>query len=164
MCGASGFHDETLAASSPRSLVSINGPTGNPDSPDFTMTDLRPEAMYFEHLAQGRLMLQRSRASGSFFFYPRVAAPMSGARDLEWVEASGLGTVYSTTVVRVRPPHEPYNVSLVDLLEGPRVMSRVEGVAPDAVRIGMKVKARIGQQDDKPILLFDVMPDEVSQA
>ena len=35
-------------------------------------------------------------------------------------------------------------------------MCRVEGVEPEAVRIGMKVRSRIGTQDDKPILLFDV--------
>jgi uncharacterized OB-fold protein len=128
------------------------------------MNDIRPEATYFAQLAQGKFMLQRSRASGKYFFYPRVAEPVTGARDLEWVEASGRGTVHATTVVRARPPHQPYNVVLVELEEGPRVMSRVEGIAPDAVRIGMKVQVRIGQQDDKPILLFDVAPDVRSRA
>jgi uncharacterized OB-fold protein len=119
------------------------------------MSDPRPEQEYFAHLAQGRFMLQRSRASGRCFFYPRVAAPVTGDRDLEWVPASGRGTVYATTIVRPKPPQAPYNVVLVDLEEGVRVMSRVEGVAPEAVTIGMPVQARIGAQDDKPILLFD---------
>src|ERR1700730_10842297 len=104
-------------------------------------------------------MLQRSRVSGKYFFYPRVAEPVTGARDLEWVEASGRGTVHATTVVRPKPPLQPYNVVLVDLEEGPRVMSRVEGIPPDQVRIGMKVKARIGKQDEREILLFDVAAD-----
>jgi uncharacterized OB-fold protein len=124
-----------------------------------TLSDIRPEQEYFEHLAQGRFMLQRSRVSGKYFFYPRVAEPMTGARDLEWVEASGRGTVYATTVVRTKPPLRPYNVALVDLEEGPRIMSRVEGIAPDEVRIGMKVRARIGKQDEREILLFDVVAD-----
>lgn len=119
------------------------------------MNDPRPEQEYFAHLAQGRFMLQRSRASGRCFFYPRVAAPVSGDRDLEWVPASGRGTVHATTIVRPKPPQQPYNVVLVDLEEGVRVMSRVEGIAPEAVKIGMPVQARIGTQDDKPILLFD---------
>ncbi|GAB3661981.1 Zn-ribbon domain-containing OB-fold protein [Ramlibacter alkalitolerans] len=119
------------------------------------MSDPRPEQEYFAHLAQGRFMLQRSRASGRCFFYPRVAAPQTGERDLEWVPASGRGTVYSTTIMRPRPPQQPYNVVLVDLEEGVRVMSRVEGVPPEAVKIGMPVQARIGMQDEKPILLFD---------
>jgi uncharacterized OB-fold protein len=124
------------------------------------MPDTPPQPAYFAHLAQGRFMLQRSRASGRYFFYPRVAEPVTGVRDLEWVEASGRGTVHATTVVRVKPPQQPYNVALVDLDEGPRVMSRVEGIAPEAVRIGMKVRARIGTQDERPILLFDPAPGE----
>jgi hypothetical protein len=119
------------------------------------MPDIRPEQEYFAHLAQGRFMLQRSRSTGRFFFHPRVAEPVTGNRDLEWVAASGLGTVHATTVVRPKPPQQPYNVVLVDLEEGPRVMSRVEGIGPEAVRIGMEVLARIATQDEKAILLFD---------
>lgn len=100
-------------------------------------------------------MLQRAAGNGRAFFYPRVAEPVTGSRNLEWVEASGRGTVYAATIVRPKPPQAPYNVVLVDLEEGPRVMSRVEGIAPEAVRIGMAVRARIGIQDEQPILLFD---------
>lgn len=123
------------------------------------MTEIQPEQEFFAHLAQGKFMLQRSRSSGKCFFYPRVAEPVTGARDLEWVEVSGRGTVHATTVVRVKPPQQPYNVVLVDLEEGPRVMSRVEGMAPDAVYIGMKVQARIGSQDERPLLLFVMATD-----
>ncbi|WP_028602406.1 Zn-ribbon domain-containing OB-fold protein [Ottowia thiooxydans] len=123
------------------------------------MTEIRPEQEFFAHLARGKFMLQRSRSSGKCCFYPRVAEPVTGARDLEWVEASGRGTVHATTVVRVKPPQQAYNVVLVDLEEGPRVMSRVEGLAPEAVYIGMKVQARIGSQDERPLLLFDMAAD-----
>ena len=119
------------------------------------MSDPRPEQEYFAHLAQGRLMLQRSRSTGRFVFYPRVAEPVTGATDLEWVEASGRGTVYAATVARPRPPQPPYSVVLVDLEEGVRMMSRVEGVAPEAVRIGMPVQARIATDGDKPLVVFD---------
>ena len=118
--------------------------------------EIRPEQEYFAHLAQGRFMLQRSRSSGRHLFYPRVAEPVTGARDLEWVPASGLGTVHAVTVMRPKPPQQPYNVVLVDLDEGPRMMSRVEGVAPDAVRIGMRLRARIATQDEKPLVVFDL--------
>ena len=117
---------------------------------------MHPEQEYFAHLARGRFMLQRSRSSGRCYFYPRVAEPVTGTRDLEWVAASGRGTVHATTVVRPKPPQLPYNVVLVDLEEGPRVMCRVEGIAPEAVQIGMQVRSRIGNQDNKPILLFEV--------
>lgn len=108
-----------------------------------------------EFLAQGEFMLQRSRSSGAFVFYPRVAAPRTGATDLEWVKASGLGTVYSTTVIRQKPPKMDYNVALIDLKEGPRMMSRVEGLAPQDVKIGMPVRAKIISEDDKPFVVFE---------
>ncbi len=122
--------------------------------PDIT---IKPEQEYFAHLSQGRFMLQRSRSSGEFFFYPRVAAPVTGARDLEWAEVSGRGVVYAVTIMRPKPPQAPYNVVLVDLEEGPRMMSRVEGVEPQAVRIGMAVMARITTQDEKPLVVFDAV-------
>jgi uncharacterized OB-fold protein len=118
---------------------------------------LKPEQAYFAFLAEGRFMIQRSRASGEHVFYPRVAAPRTGTLDLEWVPASGDGTVYATTVVRRKPPEPAFNVALIDLAEGPRMMSRVEGVAPQDVRIGMAVKARIDTVDGKPLVVFDAV-------
>lgn len=115
-----------------------------------------PEAHWRQALAEGRFLLQRSPGDGRHFYPPRVIAPSPGGDALEWVEASGRGTVYAVTVISPKPPAQPYNVVLVDLAEGPRMMSRVEGLAAAEVTIGMAVQARIGAQDDgEPILLFD---------
>lgn len=113
-----------------------------------------PESEYFAHLAAGRFMLQRSVGTGGYVFYPRVAEPVTGATDLEWVEASGRGTVYSSTVIRQKSPAADYNVALIDLAEGPRLLSRVDGVTPDQVRIGMPVWARIIRDGETPVLVF----------
>ena len=102
-------------------------------------------------------MLQRCRMSGGFIFYPRVAEPKTGATDFDWVEASGRGTVYSTTVVRQKPPASDYNVALIELAEGVRMMSRVVGIAPADVKIGMSVRARIVVEDDAPLVEFEAM-------
>ena len=99
-------------------------------------------------------MIQRNRKTGRAFFYPRLAEPVTGETDLEWFAPSGRGSVYSTTVVRTKPPVEPYNVALVDLEEGPRVTARVIGIPPSDVKIGMKVQARIAQVDGKALLVF----------
>jgi uncharacterized OB-fold protein len=96
-------------------------------------------------------MLQRSRSTGRYVFYPRVLIPGTGERDLEWVPASGGGTVYAITVNRTR--EGAYNVALIDLDEGPRMMSRVDGV--ETVPIGTKVRARIVQEDGEPLVVFD---------
>ncbi|MGE0253559.1 MAG: Zn-ribbon domain-containing OB-fold protein [Alphaproteobacteria bacterium] len=114
-----------------------------------------PERQFREQLALGRFMLQRARRSGRCFFYPRVAEPGTGDADLEWVEASGAGTVYSTTVVRRAPDKGgDFNIALVDLAEGPRLLSRVLDIAPDAVRIGMPVSARIDVIDGEHAVVF----------
>jgi uncharacterized OB-fold protein len=116
---------------------------------------LKPDADYQAFLQEGRFMIQRGRSSGRHHFYPRALEPGTGHDDLEWVPASGLGTVYSTTVVRVRPPAPSYNVALIDLAEGPRMMSRVEGLAPEDVHIGMAVRARIVSEDGTAFVVFD---------
>nr|WP_313808482.1 OB-fold domain-containing protein [Sphingobium sp.] len=115
---------------------------------------IQPEAEWRAHLAEGRFMIQRSRSTGGHVFYPRVAEPGTGAQDLEWVEASGLGTVHAVTIVRKKDPADSYNVVLIDLAEGPRLMSRVDGIAVDDVKIGMAVRAHIIQEGDKPLLVF----------
>ncbi len=130
-----------------------------PATPIPTTDELRPLRDYQAYLDEGRFMLLRDRTTGEAFFFPRVLAPVTGSRDLEWFEASGRGTVYAVTVVQKRPPTPNYNVVLVDLEEGPRVMSRVEGLAPDDVFIDMKVQARVAQVDGKGILLFDPAPE-----
>ena len=117
--------------------------------------DTGPEAHWRAALTNGEFLLQRSRSSGAFNFPPRVMAPGVGSDDLEWVRALGAGTVYSVTVISPKPPAEPYNVVLVDLAEGPRVMSRVEGHDPNDVTIGMAVQARIVRGEEGAVLLFD---------
>lgn len=111
------------------------------------------DAQFQRHLDEGRFMIQRSRNSGRAFYYPRVAEPGSGDTDLEWFAPSGRGVVYSTTVVRMKPPAESYNVALVDLEEGPRVTTRVVGVPPGDVRIGLRVQAKIEPVQGKGALL-----------
>ena len=61
------------------------------------------------------------------------------------------GVVYATTVVH-RRGEEPYNVCLVDLDEGTRVMGRVAGLAPADVAIGLRVQARL---DDDGVTVYD---------
>jgi len=102
-----------------------------------------------------RILILRSRSTGGYVFYPRVAEPLTGATDLEWVEPSGIGTVYSTTVIRQKPPTPDYNLALIDLAEGPRMMSRVEGIAPDKVQIGMRVKAKVIREKDASLVVFE---------
>ncbi len=103
-------------------------------------------------LNAGRFLLQRSKSTGRHCFPPRVASLGDGTCDLEWVEASGDGTVYAVTVVSRRPDKGGnYNIAIVELDEGPRMMSRIVGIESEAVRIGMPVRARIATPDFGPL-------------
>jgi hypothetical protein len=119
-------------------------------------SSIGPQQAFQMHLAEGRFMLQRSVQTGAWIYYPRSVAPVTG-EELEWAEHSGLGTVYSTTSIRKRPPEPAINVALIDLDEGPRMMSRVEGIDSQDVRIGMRVKAHIvrsGDEDAPHLVVF----------
>lgn len=118
------------------------------------MTQPPPTATYFKHLANGRFLIQRSASTKEWVFYPRMMAPGSGATDLEWAEPSGRGTVYAATVSRKKPPEPSGSVVIVELDEGPRMMSRVDGIPAKEVRIGMRVVAKIvdGLDNDKIVV------------
>lgn len=113
-----------------------------------------PEADWRRALREGRIMLQRARDTGNIFFPPRLGEPGSGDRDWEWIDAPGLATVYSVSVIHPRPPEEPYNVVIVDFDGGGRLMSRVEGVEASMVKIGMRVTPQITTRADEEFVTF----------
>lgn len=96
-----------------------------------------PRATYDEGLAAGELRYQTCAACAKVVFYPRVICPGCGGADLEWQRSAGRGVVYSTTTVSQRD--NSYNVCLVDLAEGFRMMSTVPAEAEE-LRIGDRVE------------------------
>jgi uncharacterized OB-fold protein len=94
-------------------------------------------APFWEACKDGRLMIGLCRDTGRHFFPPRGVSPYTLSLHVELVEASGRGTLYSFTVMRVA---EPYIAAMVELAEGPRVFTNLVQVAPEAVRIGMALR------------------------
>jgi uncharacterized OB-fold protein len=114
-----------------------------------------PDATFREHLQQGRFMIQKCAKCGAFIFYPRLLCTECGASDLAWQVASGNGTVYSTTVVRRRAEQGgDYNVAVIELKEGPHLMSKVIDMPPADVAIGMPVRAAIDKTESGPLVVF----------
>lgn len=112
-----------------------------------------PDAHWDEALRGGRFLIQRCPTCRVHRFPPAIVCANCGATSQQWVEAEGHGTVYATTTVRAR--EGDYNVSLITLDEGCRLMSRVDGMAPDSVRIGMRVRSRIAAADGaEPVVIF----------
>ena len=130
------------------------------------MTDLlkqSPLGVYVEHCKKGELAYQVCTDDNTPVFFPRAVAPKTGSGNLEWRVSKGLGTVYSTTVVHAARDQPPFNVALIDIDEGYRMMSRVEDIDPMQVRIGMRVKVRINPGDEKQLPYPVFTPAEGAQ-
>ena len=110
---------------------------------------------YQAELDAGRFCIQQCPQCSQHVFTPRELCPHCGASPLKWVRASGAGTVYSTSTIARKPEAGGnYNVALIDLDEGVRMMSRVEDVAPEAVFIGQRVQARVAQREGRGLVVF----------
>ena len=127
---------------------------------DSEMTDMEnspgPDAVFAAKLAEGVFEIQKCNSCSTYVFHPRVICPACGSAALEWVAPSGQGTIYARTVVRRKPERGgDYNVVLVDLAEGVRMMSRVDGIANDEIAAGLKVTATIGEgSNGEPAVVF----------
>lgn len=133
------------------------------------MSDPRPEhrprpapvvdpesAPYWSATLEGRLVLQRCSLCGRHQHYPRAHC-LSCRGPLEWVDAAGTGTIYSFTVIRQNPSRAfrhliPFVVALVDLDEGPRVMTNVVGCPPERVEVGARVRVAFEPVSDEAAL------------
>ncbi len=121
-------------------------------------------AQYQAMLNRGEFCIQRCSVCAKHIYFPREICPHCGANSLDWVVPSGHGTVYAvTTVQRKSDAGGNYNVSLVDLDEGVRLMSRVTMLPPEAVRIGLRVGARVQVTDGVGLVVFDSIDSAASQ-
>ena len=114
------------------------------------------QARHQQALDQGRFLIQLCAACGKHVYFPRELCPHCGAADPALVAPAGGGTVQAVTTLHRKPEQGGnYHVCLVDLDEGVRLLSRVEGVAPDAVSVGLRVRARVLVADGKGLVVFD---------
>lgn len=116
-------------------------------TPRFTPNPDGLAAEFYRHLAGGELRLQRCRC-GTWRHPPRLLCGRCGSERAEWGAVAGRGVVYTWTVTHqpLAPPFAddvPYAVVVVELAEGPRIVTAVRGVEPSALRIGLPVELRV---------------------
>jgi hypothetical protein len=121
------------------------------------------QARHQQALDQGRFLIQQCGACGRHVYFPRELCPHCGALAPALVAPAGAGTVVAVT--RLRRKAEAggdYHVCLVDLDEGVRLMSRVEGLAPEAVTVGLRVRARVQVEAGRGLVVFDACDPAVT--
>lgn len=93
---------------------------------------------YWKAAREGVLRIKRCTACSKVHYYPRALCPYC-LSDTEWVDASGLGTIYSVTVTRRAGPI-PYALAYVQLDEGVSMLTNIVDCDLDSLRIGDRVK------------------------
>ena len=110
-------------------------------SPDF---DTAP---WWDAVRRHRLLIRRCRSCAEPHFYPRPFCPSCWSTDVTWEDASGRATLYTYSIVRVNdlppfPERVPYVAAVVDLAEGPRMMTNVVDCDFDDLAIGMPLTVK----------------------
>ena len=134
----------------------------SPAMPRRPLPQSTPETKEFwEGTQRGELRIQRCRSCGNAYFYPRPFCPNCSSKDVEWFTASGRAKLYSY-VINHRPAHGfddivPYVIAVVQLEEGPRMMTNVIGVEPAPANLPIDLPLEVTfekQSDDITLPLF----------
>jgi uncharacterized OB-fold protein len=103
---------------------------------------------FWDAAAVGELHIQRCSGCGEHVFYPRRFCPHCGSPDLAWVRAGGRAVLDSYVISHVPGPgfadEVPYVIAIVRLEEGPRMLSRLAGVAPDPAVLELDMPLLVG--------------------
>jgi uncharacterized OB-fold protein len=100
---------------------------------------------YWDGLREKRLLIPKCEECGGVWFPPSRLCPHCSSLKTGWVQASGRGKIFSFVIFhRVYHPgfsgEVPYGVALVELEEGPRVLSNIVGVGPEELACEMRVR------------------------
>lgn len=129
------------------------------------MSQNRPEidtttSAFWKAAAEGRLLGSRCAECSAIAEYPRGFCPSCWSNRVEDVELSGKATLYTYSLVHMNPmppfgDHVPYVAAVVELEEGPRLMTRLIDIDPESVAIGMRLSARFETVDEgEGLVLF----------
>lgn len=126
--------------------------------------DVTPESdPFWSGAAEGRLLLRQCHDCGLVYYYPRALCPDCLSDDVSWIEATGIGEVYSystTGSVSGWPEeHLPIVLAYVELDEGPRVMTNVLA-APERVEVGLQVRVDFVETETDSVAVPVFVPDE----
>jgi uncharacterized protein len=109
---------------------------------------------FWDALSEGRLITTRGKTSGRLTFPPKPFCPYDWGREVEWVDLSGRGKLYSQTVIHAAPAafarEAPLRNGIVDLNEGLRVAARIL----DAPALDAAMECVVLRYADGPLFAF----------
>ncbi|MCI0756200.1 Zn-ribbon domain-containing OB-fold protein [Teichococcus vastitatis] len=108
---------------------------------------------FWEAAREGRLLIGRNTKTGKVHYPPRPVCPFDDEGEVEFVAASGRGTIYSYSHMHAKTP---YVIAYVELAEGPRMMTNIVDCDPAALRVGLPVRLVFVPSEDpaQPIPMF----------
>lgn len=116
--------------------------------------------LYWDKATERELWIQRCVTTGKHFFYPRAFSPFVVGGDVEWVRVSGRATLHSYNIMhRPVPGFEdrvPYAIAVVQLEEGPRMMTNIVGIdnTPENLRLDMPLVVDFEERDGVVLPVF----------
>jgi len=117
-------------------------------------------APFWEGTRNNRLLLQKCLDCGAFRWTPQLLCRDCLSERTEWTEVSGGGRLFSYTIVH-RPPvpafKAPYVLAVVELAEGPLMLSNIVDCAQDELKVGMQLKV-IFERASEAITLYKFKP------
>ena len=123
---------------------------------------------YWDGLTQGRLLFMHCRACGNNWLPARDACPACLAADAEWRPSAGRGRIISWVVYHVAyhdalKDRLPYDVTLVELDEGPRLLTNIiDSKGGKALRIGVRVALSIQREGEIALARFRLAEGDVA--
>ena len=115
---------------------------------------------YWEGTKLGELRIQRCDACGQAYFYPRPSCPFCSSSDVTWIVASGHARLH-TYLISHRPApgfadEVPYAIAVVELEEGPRMMTNIVGVdnTPENLVLDMALEVAFEARGDQDVPVF----------
>jgi hypothetical protein len=106
---------------------------------------IRPwTATFWKAASEGKLLIQRGKKTGKLIMYPKKYSPHDYTEEIEWIEASGKGTIYSYSIVHANAPTAfkdelPFVVAIVELEEGVRMCTNIVDTPFEKISIGSEV-------------------------
>lgn len=113
---------------------------------------------FWDGLKAHQVRLQQCDDCARWIFYPRLHCPHCASRRLAWRDVSGRGTLYTYTVARVPTLPEfadeaPQLLAVIALDEGPHLNTTIVGVAPEALKVGQRMRPVFDERPGETVLL-----------